>query len=105
MKVFMNGGLACALLFLLGACSTPEIIETVAPEFAAENLHPVRNTGFENAYVLPGAELPAYASVSFLPLASADVDIPQTTVSGTLRRDWTMTAEKEQKLAAVWSEA
>ncbi len=105
MNLLFKVACVCSVLALLGACSTPEIKDNVAPEFVAENLHPVRNTGFENAYVLPGADLPGFASVTFLPMTSADVEIPQTTVSGTTRRDWQMTPEKEQKLATAWSEA
>ena len=105
MNLLFKGACVCSVLALLVACSTPAVKDSVAPEFAAENLHPVSNTGFEHAYVLPGAELPGYASVNFLPMVSADVEIPQTTVSGTTRRDWQMTPEKEQKLATAWSDA
>lgn len=97
--------LAVFSLLLIGACSAPEVKDTVATEFAAEGLHPVAKTGFEEAYVLPGANLPAYAAVNFDPLQSADVQVTQTTVSGTTRSDWMMTPEKEEQLAAAWRDA
>lgn len=105
MKQLFKCALITVTALLLGACSSPEIRETVAEEFSAQNLHPVSNTGFEEAFVLPGANLPGYASVAFSALQSAEVDIPQTTVSGTTRRDWQMTPQKEAQLADIWRQA
>ncbi len=104
MKLFLRFALA-SILLVACACSSPKMKESVATEFALENLHPVSKTGFEEAFALPDANLPGYASVAFSRLESADVDVPQTTISGTLRRDWQMTPEKEEKLAAVWRDA
>ena len=78
----------------LGACSAPSIDEQPAEEFATEGLHPVSGTGFESAYVLPAANLPQYTAIEFPPFSSADVEVTQTTVTGTSRSAWIMTHEK-----------
>ncbi|MEH6588010.1 MAG: hypothetical protein V7720_15735 [Halioglobus sp.] len=92
-------------LSILGACSTPAIDEQPAAEFAAEGLHPVSGTGFEAAYVLPEANLPSFSAVTFEAFRSADAEVTQTTVTGTNRRDWQMTAERQENLASAWSNA
>lgn len=89
----------------LGACSAPSIDEQPAEEFATEGLHPVSGTGFESAYVLPAANLPQYTAIEFPPFSSADVEVTQTTVTGTSRSAWIMTPEKEAGLAQAWSNA
>ena len=92
-------------LCLLSACSTPSIDEQPAQEFAAEGLHPVKGTGFDTAYVLPEADLPSYSTVNFEAFRSADAEVTQTTMTGTNRRDWQMTAERQENLANAWSNA
>lgn len=92
-------------LCLLSACSTPSIDEQPAAEFAGEGLHPVSGTGFEAAYVLPEANLPSYSAVTFEAFQSADAEVTQTTVTGTNRRDWQITAERQQNLANAWANA
>ena len=92
-------------LFLLAACASPELQEQPAPEFAAQGLHEVKGTGFANAYVLPSAQLPSYGQVEFAPLNSAEVEVTSTTVTGTTRRDWQMTPEREAQLAEAWGRA
>ena len=97
---------AAVLVFSwLSACSTPSVEEQAAEEFTAEGLHQVRGTGFETAYVLPGANLPDYGDIQFDRFSSADVEITRTTVTGTNRRDWQMTPERQDNLAQAWANA
>ncbi len=98
-------GLGWAMILLCSACATPTLEESVAPEFAEEGLHRVKSTGFEAVWVLPNANLPEYAEVSFPALDVSSLVITQTTVSGTTRRDWQMTPEREQRLAEAWANA
>jgi hypothetical protein len=91
--------------FALVACSTPAIDEQPAEEFASEGLHPVSGTGFESAYVLPGANLPTYDEIEFDVFQSAEAEVTQTAVTGTTRRDWQITEDKSERLAQAWSSA
>lgn len=94
------------LLLLLGACSGPPTVQdTPSTEFSAEGLHLVSASGFSSAYALPSANLSAYRSVNIEPLAADNVDVGQTAVAGTLRRDWQMTPEREAALQQVWGRA
>lgn len=105
MKSFIRLIATLTVLAAISACSTPSIDEQPAAEFAAEGLHPVSGTGFEAAYVLPGANLPGYGVIRFEPFSSDAVEITQTTVTGTNRRDWQMTPEREDNLAQAWVKA
>lgn len=93
------------MVLWLSACSTPSLEEQPAQEFTAEGLHQVSGTGFETAYVLPGANLPGYGDIRFDRFSSADVEVTQTTVTGTNRRDWQMTPERQDNLAQAWANA
>ncbi len=105
MKLCLYRWACLLLLFSVAGCTTPELTETPAAEFAAEELYPVRHSGFEEAYVARGANLPGYAEIEFARFSSAEVQVTQTTVAGTTRSDWQMTAEKEQRLDAIWRQA
>lgn len=105
METNLIRGLAMVMILLAGGCATPTMEEGVAPEFAEEGLHKVKSTGFEAVWGRPGANLPAYGTVSFAPLDLSRLVITQTPVSGTNRRDWQMTPEREQALMKAWSEA
>jgi len=94
-----------ALAAVLSACASPSMKEEASAEFSSEGLHRVRSSGFDEAYVLPDANLNAYQSVDIEALESADVKITQTTVPGTTRRDWLMTPEREANLAKSWADA
>ena len=97
---------ALLLCFVLPACSqAPSIGEAPAGEFAAEGLHPVRNSGFQSAYVLPGADLPSYRVIGIAPLELETLQINATPMTGTLRRDWELTPERAGALAATWDAA
>ena len=87
------------LITLLAGCAAPAIKEDVSTEFSKEGLHAVRSSGFDEAYVHPDAGLADYKAVSIEALQSADVHITQSVASGTARRDWQMTAEREANLA------
>lgn len=93
------------LLPLLSACSSPTIEQQPASEFAADGLHEVTGTGFESAFVLPGANLPGYARIQFEPFDASDVEVSSTTLTGTTRSDWQINDEREQKLVAAWVKA
>lgn len=97
--------LLASLLTLLAACSTPEVEPEAASEFAAAGLHRVTGTGFESAYVLPQANLPAYGEVVFEPFDASGVEVSNTALSGTTRRDWQVNAESEEALVAAWRRA
>lgn len=102
----LSGFTLILLAFLcLSACSTPSIEQEPAQEFASEGLHQVKGTGFETAYVMPGANLPGYGDIQFEPFESADVDVTQTTVTGTNRRDWQITPERQENLTQAWINA
>ncbi|RLQ22843.1 DUF3313 family protein [Seongchinamella sediminis] len=92
-------------LSLLVACSTPRVEQQPATEFASAGLHRASDTGFESAFILPQANLPAYGEVLFEPFNAGDVEVSTTTQTGTTRRDWQMTAEREDKLVAAWRNA
>ncbi|TDG13664.1 DUF3313 family protein [Seongchinamella unica] len=90
---------------LLAACSATTIEDQPASEFSTAGLHAASGTGFDSAYVLPGANLPGYGQIRFEPFDVSGVDVSTTTMTGTTRRDWEMTAEKEKKLIAAWAGA
>ncbi|MBE9540296.1 MAG: hypothetical protein IMF06_14530 [Proteobacteria bacterium] len=93
------------LFTLIAGCVAPAIQEDVSTEFSKEGLHAVRSSGFDEAYVHPDAGLAEYKSVNIEALQSADVHITQTVVSGTTRRDWQMTTERQANLANAWGDA
>ena len=94
------------LLALLTACAeAPSLKEEKSTEFAAEGLHPVRSSGFASAYVHPDAQLSFYRTVNIETLETGNIDMGTTTVTGTLRRDWMMTPERESALRQVWASA
>ncbi|QFU75683.1 DUF3313 family protein [Halioglobus maricola] len=92
-------------LAVLPACTTPTISEEVATEFAAEGLVVIKNSGFDEAYVLPGAGLPEYSEVDFDPLDVSRLEVTQTAVAGTVRSQWQMTPERERHLLESWQGA
>lgn len=95
---------ATALVALISACSSPTVKEEAAPEFAAEGLHAVKSSGFAEAFVLPSAELSSYRSVNIEPLELSGLEVTNTSVQGTVRRNWELTPEQEQSLAQAWGE-
>ena len=90
---------------LLGACAAPQLKDEVSGEFAAEGLYEVKNSGFAEAYIRRDASLPAYRDVDIAPLDVSNIDIPNTVVQGTTRRDWQMTPERQATLQSVWADA
>lgn len=95
---------ASCLAIALAACTqAPALDDAPANEFAAQGLHVVSNTGFASAYVLPGANLPAYRKVNIAPLELDNIDIASTPMAGTLRRDWQMTPERKTALQQTWA--
>lgn len=94
-----------ALLSLLSACSTPVIEEKAGGEFAAQGLYPIKYSGFAEAYGRPDAGLAGYTKVDIQPLGVSDVDIPDTLIAGTLKRDWEMTPQRQAAFQAIWKKA
>ena len=93
------------LMSALTACGGPSLKEEPSVEFSNEGLHPVRSSGFEEAYARPDANLTSYKVVNIPALRTADVKITSTVVSGTTRRDWQMTPEREANLQQSWADA
>jgi hypothetical protein len=95
-----------ALLTLLSSCSSgPTLTDQASGEFSAQGLYQVQSPGFTSVYVHPDAGLPAYRTVNIEQLDLSDIEIGATTVTGTLRRDWQMTPERESSLQSVWGDA
>lgn len=95
-----------SLLLLVAACSQPPAVSSQqAPEFAEEGLHPVSSSGFSSAYARPGSNLPGYRAVHIGKLQLDEIEIPNTAVAGTLRRDWQMNDERAGVLQSVWDGA
>ena len=95
MSTMVRAGWLLLALFMAGA----------APEFTGEGLSPVRNSGFAEAYALPGANLPAYGIMDFSPMSVAGLEVTQTTMSGTTRGQWAVTPEREAGLQQTWADA
>ena len=96
--------LALSILFL-NACAEPAMKDELSKEFASQELYPVRNSGFAEAFARRDADLASYRSVDISPLGVDNIEIPTTAVAGTLRRDWEMTAERQTALQAAWADA
>ena len=96
--------LALFLVIALPACTqAPAIDNKPADEFADQGLHAVSGSGFQSAYVRPGANLPAYRRVNIEVLELDNIDIASTPMSGTLRRDWQMTPQRKASLQQTWA--
>ena len=96
------------LLMLLGlatACSTPVMEDKASGEFAAEGLYPVKNSGFAEAYGRRGADLAGYRKVNIQALDVSNIDIPDTLIAGTMKRDWEMTPQRQAALQQSWEQA
>lgn len=104
MPKLLRAGWLLPALFIMG-CASPALEQGAAPEFLGEGLAPVRNSGFAEAYALPGANLPGYGIVQFSPMSVADLVVTQTTMSGTTRGQWQVTPEREAGLQQTWADA
>lgn len=105
MSVLIRAILLAVCSLLLQACAEPSLKSEVSKEFSSEDLYPVKNSGFAQAFVRRDANLSAYRSVDISPLGVSDIDIPDTVVAGTQRRDWQMTPERQTALQAAWAHA
>ena len=91
---------------LLAACSsTPQLQEKESSEFAG--LNKVTGTGFNEAWAKPGAALDQYRIIDARPMASADAEIiqPGSSAISRVQRDWELTQERQDSLAAAWDAA
>jgi hypothetical protein len=93
------------LLFALVACTTPEMGDTASGEFAAEGLYPIKHSGFAEAYARRDAGLASYRVVDIEALGVSDIDIPNTAVAATLKRDWQMTSQRQAAMQQTWAAA
>ena len=94
------------LVIALPACTqAPVIQDEPASEFVSEGLHAVSGSGFQSAFVRPGANLSAYRRVNIGTLDLDNIDISSTPMSGTLRRHWQMTPQRKASLQQTWSAA
>ena len=97
--------LLLALLSVVTACSTPVMDDKASAEFAAEGLHPVQYSGFAEAYARPDAALASYQKIDIQALDVSNVEIPDTLIAGTLKRDWAMTPQRQAALQQSWQKA
>ena len=96
------------LLMLLGlatACSTPVMKDQASGEFAAEGLYPIERSGFAEAFARRDAGLPGYRKIDTQGLDVSNVEIPDTLIAGTMRRDWEMTPQRQAALQQIWEQA
>ena len=96
------------LLMLLGlatACSTPVMKDQASEEFAAEGLYPVKRSGFAEAFARRDAGLAEYRKIDIQSLDVSNVEIPDTLIAGTMRRDWEMTPQRQAALQQLWEQA
>lgn len=105
MPVLVKAIFAVVLFGLLTACSQPTLEAEPSSEFGSADLYPVKSSGFAQAYARRDAALSRYTAVDIRTLDVSSVEIPQTAVAGTLRRDWLMTPEREAALQKTWAEA
>ncbi len=102
----LSTSLFIAAITLLGACTgTPTLEETPSSEFAGLNV--VSSSGFSKAWGRPGTKLTEYKVIDAQTLQSANAEIVQPSSSGSVwsRKDWELTAEREQALASAWNKA
>mgnify|MGYP001820327944 FL=1 len=90
------------LTYLCACAPAPTIKSEAAPEFAAEGLHPVASSGFSSAYAIPDANLASYSAVNVRPMKLDEVEISQTAMANTLRRNWQMTPGRINALQETW---
>ncbi len=106
MRLTLNATVYLMLGLALAACSAaPRMKDQPSAEFAPATLYPVKSSGFAQAFVARDAQLSSYRSLAVRPLDVSDVDIPQTLVMGTSRRDWLMSPEREKGLQQAWAAA
>lgn len=92
-------------VFLAACAPAPTIKNETSSEFSLEGLHPVSSSGFTSAYVLPGANLPQYRAVNVRDMELDNIEISETPMATTLRRNWQMTPERAESLQQVWSQS
>lgn len=97
--------LLATLLSFATACSTPVMDEKARGEFSAEGLYPVKYSGFAQAYARPDAGLARYRKVDIAVLDVSNIDIPDTLIAGTQKRDWEMTPQRQAALQQIWEKA
>mgnify|MGYP001822404979 FL=1 len=93
------------LLVPVGCAQPPAVTSEPAQEFASQGLYLVTGSGFASAYARPDAKLNSYRTVNIEKLQLNNIDIPNTVVGGTLRRNWQMTDERVDALQSVWDGA
>tara|TARA_R110001592_G_scaffold337300_1_gene623560 strand:+ start:169277 stop:169846 length:570 start_codon:yes stop_codon:yes gene_type:complete len=79
--------------------------DKASAEFAAEGLNAVQYSGFAEAYARPDAALASYEKIDIPALDVSNVEIPDTLIAGTLKRDWEMTPQRQAALQQSWQKA
>jgi hypothetical protein len=97
--------LVLLVLVLPAACTQPALQDEVCAGFAPDTLYLVKNSGFAEACARSDAALSGYRAIDAQPLGVSHIDIPQTNVAGTRRRDWEMTGERQDALRTGWADA
>lgn len=106
MRYFSRLSLILALFAIITACApAPTVTSEPAAEFSDQGLYKVSASGFSSAYARPDARLSEYHAVHIEKMKLDDIDVPNTVVGGTLRRDWQMTEERMNALQSVWDRA
>jgi hypothetical protein len=86
-------------------CAAPGLAPEISQEFSAEGLHAVRASGFEQAWVLPGAALADFSAIEIEPLDTSATQFTNTDISGTTRQQWLMTPARSDALQRLWADA
>lgn len=103
---FISGLVSClAAVALLAGCATPSIAPEPSGEFSAGGLHRVTATGFEQAWVMPGAGLSEFSAIEVEPLDTSATRFIRTSVPGTTRQQWQMTPARADTLQRLWGDA
>jgi hypothetical protein len=105
-NTFFPGLASClAAVALLAGCATPGIAPEPSGEFSAEGLHAVTASGFEQAWVLPGAGLSEFSAIEVEPLDTSATRFTRTSLPGTTRQQWQMTPARADTLQRQWGAA
>ena len=105
MKITRFSAATLCLLLITACSSTPELQDKQSTEFSG--LNKVTGTGFSEAWARANAGLSSYSVVSLSTIESADAEIiqPGRSAGTRIQKDWEMTQERQQSLAAAWDSA
>ncbi len=96
---------AVVLAALLAGCTQPAFQQQPAAEFAGEDLYPVRDTGFREAYARRDADLAQYRAVVIEPLQLEHTQLISAGGSGVAGVNWQITPKRAEVLGREWKNA